>query len=691
MHRRDFLLGGAKAGLALLAWDALPLSSLAGVDQPAFSTTRFPLMINRPSDGEHLEPFVSLYRQGVRLFHIDATCAEDIYHPPLRAWTQAGTYDYAPQEAYWRALLAKCPEAKFCLRVYAGSPPWWDEAHPLELQRYSDGSVEHTFRGNKRRTLPSLASEEWRRDAARSLERFLGWLESSGWAEKVWGLFLCYGITWEWGILGSDDFPDYSQPMRRRFRRWLRDTYKSDEALRQSWGDPAVLLETAEIPTREARLRSDGDFRVFPRDRAAFDFQRCLSDVNADYLLLLAKTARAKAGKRYVLGAFYGYTLTAREQTAFMGTHGSGGLQGGHHALARVQASGLLDVLASPYAYGNRNLRDGLLIEHLPLRSVQAHGLHAYQENDLWTFDNPMVLASEMSFGFTATRQESIAQQRRALAQALCRGTSYWWTELRNPGIDPYIGNFSDPGLLFELGLHQRLFEQWAGRFPRRRPADAEIALIVDEESVDALGLGSKLFLREIYAQLPKWAWCGAPFGVWLASDAGDESLRACRLAYVFAPYMKEERRALLARALCNSGRTVWWGPSTGRWTDRGNDAGTFEALTGFGDAAVPAGMPRERARDGWRSLYGPCAGLTAAQLTEIARNAGVRLYAERPIEVTVSDGMIAVHVAEAGHYALRLPPPGEWRDLFTGRKTQDGGFDFPEVGVALFVRDRER
>jgi hypothetical protein len=101
--------------------------------------------------------------------------------------------------------------------------------------------------------------------------------------------------------------------------------------------------------------------------------------------------------------------------------------------------------------------------------------------------------------------------------------------------------------------------------------------------------------------------------------------------------------------------------------------------------------MPRERARDGWRSLYGPCAGLTAAQLKEIARKAGVRLYAERPIEVTVSDGMIAVHVAEAGHYPLRLPQPGEWRDLFTGRKTQDGGFDFPDVGVALFVRDSER
>ena len=164
LRRREFLLDGAKAGFAFLAWDALSLPLAAEIGSEGPSKLRFPLMATRPYDASHLTPYTSLYREGVRLLRVAATCSEDIYLPELRAWTAAGKFDYAPQEAYWRRLLAQCPEAKLCLRVYVGPPPWWDEAHAGELQRYADGRVEHTFQRTNRRTLPSLASEVWRRD-----------------------------------------------------------------------------------------------------------------------------------------------------------------------------------------------------------------------------------------------------------------------------------------------------------------------------------------------------------------------------------------------------------------------------------------------------------------------------------------------------------------------------------------------
>jgi hypothetical protein len=497
-------------------------------------------MVNRPINGWHVEPFETLYQRGVRLFHIDATCSEDIYHPQIRAWAAPERFDYGPQEQFWQRLIHACPDARFCLRLYVASPPWWDEAHPEELQRYADGRVEHEFQRTDRRTLPSLASEIWLRDASDSLRRFLHWLETSGWAEKVWGLLLSYGITWEWGILGSDDFLDYSEPMRRRFRRWLRETYGDARSLRDAWASPDASFETAQIPSPEARLRADGEFRKFPRDRAAFDFQRCLSDANADYLLQLAGTARAWAAERYALGAFYGYTLTAREHSAFTGRYGAGGFQGGHHALQRVLDSGLLDFIGSPYAYVNRDLGCGLLVQHFPLRSVQAHGLHGYDENDLWTFTNPPQFEANISVGYTRTREESIAHQRLALGQALCRGTSYWWTELTE-WIGPYASNFSDPDLLWEMQRHREWFEQLQREGHDR--SVAQIALVIDEAAVDALGLESKLFLREVYEPLPRWAWCGAPFDVWLASDLTAETMKPYRLAYVFAPLMFDSQR----------------------------------------------------------------------------------------------------------------------------------------------------
>jgi hypothetical protein len=650
----------------------------------------FPLMANRPCNGGHLTPFLALYQQGVRLFHIDATCSEDIFHPWLRAWVGPDTFDYSAQEAYWHTLLEQCPEARFCLRLYVGSPPWWDEAHPEELQRYADGRTDHSFQRTDRRTVPSLASEAWKKDAVRSVEHFVEWLETSGWADKVWGLFLCYGITWEWGILGSDDFVGFSEPMRRRFRQELKATYGTDRALQQAWGNPAVSLDTAEVPDREARLRGDGDFRIFPRDRAAFDFQRCLSNVNADYLLALAGAARRKGGKRFILGTFYGYTLTAREHTEFMGRYGSGGLQGGHHALGRVLDSGLFDFLGSPYAYVNRDLEDGLLIEHLPFRSAQAHGVQVYLENDLWTFTTPPPPAVPISLGHTSTLEESITHQRLALAQALSRGTSYWWTELTE-WMGPYAKNFSDPSLLEEIGRHVRTYQEVTGKGPASSQGRSQIALILDEESIDALALSSKLFLREVYQQLPAWSWSGAPFDVWLASDATAAAMAPYRLVYVFAPYLAQDRRSALSRSLCNSGRTVWWGPGTGLLTDQGRDAKGFEALTGFSDPAVAPGAPRRLAREGWNSLYGACAGLDAVHLAEIARQAGVHLFGAAPIQVMGAKDVIGVHVAKKGRYPLDLPATEKWRDLFSGRELEDGTFDFPARGVALFAAKGKR
>lgn len=651
----------------------------------------FPLMYNRTGPIKSLSLFHQFYENGVRIFHIDATCSEDIYHPELRAWVKASQFDYSAQERGWEQWLACCPEGRLCLRVYVASPPWWDEENPGELQRYADGRSEHNFLWTSRRTLPSLASQLWQQDAAASLERFLGWLDSSGWAQKIWGLHLSYGITWEWGLLGSDDFLDYSQPMRQRFQQWLKDFYGSAHALGMSWGLAGLSFESVEIPLPQARLRADGDFRVFPRDRPAYDFQRCLSDSNADYLLLLARTVREHAGDRYALGAFYGYTLTAREHSAFMGQLGSGGLQGGHHALARILDSRLFNYLASPYVYANRDLGQGLLIQHYPLRTLQERGIHGYEENDLRSFTNPPRSDSSLSLGHTTTRRESILHQRLALVQALCRGTSYWWTDLVDPASgDPDVSNFSDAEIVGELRRHQELFERLNQEGFNR--SAAQIALVLDEEAMDALGLNSHLFLREVYEQLPHWGWCGAPFDVWLASDIPCEAMTPYRLVYVFAPYWSSGRRKSLQDTLCRSGRTVWWGPAAGALTDKGFDPASFAELTGFPSPDVAVSTPVRQERKGWISIYGSCAGQSSAQLASIAQEAGVHLYGPPPLQVMATDRLVGIQTKKAGDFTLEMPHPGPWREVFSGLTLRQTAPRFWDAGVYLFqLADRLR
>ncbi len=574
---------------------------------------QFPLMAQRPIGGRHLTPYCDLYRCGVGLFQVDATCSEDVYHPDIRAWDSLETFDYSEQERYWKQLLSKCPKARFCLTLSVASPPWWDQLHPEELQVYWGGRFEHSFQRTDRKTLPSLASKVWRRDACSCLRRFLGWLEESGWADRVWGIQLCYGITWEWGILGSDDFVDYSRPMLEYFRNWLRESYCTVETLKDSWADKQVSFETAEIPSPQERLQANGDFRVFPRDRRAYDFQRCLSDVNVDYLLSLAQTVRDFSKRAYKLGAFYGYTLTAREHSNYAGLYGPGGLQGGQHALERVLSSGLLDFISSPYAYVDRELGSGLLIQHYPLKSVQHHGLYGYDENDLRTFLNSSEYELDISVGSTSTCDASIQHQRLALGQSLCRGTSYWWTELTD-WIGPYAPNYADKELLNELAYHVGLFEKsnsGTGGFSHRS-SSVQIALVLDEKAIDAIGLKSKLFLREVYQQLPAWAWCGCPFDVWLLSDVSIDTMEQYKLVYVFAPYLDSAGRRRLKTAICHDGRTVWWGPYTGWLTDTGPDDSAFTHLTGFDCVDVPLGLPKLSKEKNYIYVYGRCEGFSA-------------------------------------------------------------------------------
>jgi len=641
----------------------------------------YPLMASRPIQAQQLSPFRELYEQGVRTLHVDATFSEDIFHPVLRAWQRPDVFDYSYQEAYWKSLIEACPEAKLCLRLYSASPPWWDAAHPEELQRYADGSTEAAFQRSERRTMPSLASEVWRDAACGALARFLGWLEDSGWSERIWGLFLCYGITWEWGILGTDKFPDYSEPMVRRFRQWLAEQYPSIGDLRRAWGDETVDFENAEIPLLSRRLAGEGGLRIFPRDRAAADFQNCLSDTNCDYLLALGRTVRRVSGTRYKLGTFYGYTLTAREHSDFTALYGPGGLAGGHHSFGRFLRACVFDFNASPYAYADRELGRGCLIQHFPRASCQQHGLHVYDENDLRSF----LVAGlpddrTISIGQTETLEETVLHQRWALAQALCHRTSYWWTELSD-WIGPYQPYYDHPELLAELRRHAELFRRV---YRDARPEKAEIAIIIDERAISALSLESKIFKQEIYEMLAVWSWCGAPFDIWLAEDVSRETMEGVRLAYVFSPAPSAKLRQHFREVLCGEGRTVWWGPLAGWSSDAGLDEAGFGDLTGFERPEETEAL-RRREFAGWVSLYGASGGMGALQLSSIAREAGVRIYGRAPLHVMKGRQFLAFQAAD--HRVAIALPEGEWENLWTGDRISAGTITLGRSETILLMK----
>lgn len=507
----------------------------------------FGLGAERPFIGDNVALFRTLESAGARFFQCDATCSEDIYHPELRFWQGPGRFDGSAMDRYFKLVLGECPDALLLLRVYAGAPEWWLDANPGHLQVYADGTTARELQRAGERRLPSLASPLWREECVQAMREFVRWLIRSGWSRHVGAFLVSYGITWEWSILGTDGFPDHSPHAVRYFREFLRKKYGSDAALSEAWGRPS-RIDAAEIPGRERRERAGGGegLRRIPEEQDVIDHQQTLSEMTADMLLSLCAAAKEESGGKLTLGAFYGYTLTAREQTPFTGLYGAGGFLGGHHALGRVVRSPHLDFLASPYAYSNRRPATGMLFEHGPLGTCHRHGKAWLDENDNYTLINPTngdPRLVALDVGAAETLEETVVMLRWAFGLALARGKHLWLTELTG-WLNAYRPNFDHPEVLEEINRLQQLGEKLV---TRDRSNQAQIAIVLDEFSVACQTLDHKAFEQKVYRAMAPLMRMGCAVEVLLLEDLLEERDPAWKIVAPFGIHDPATIRRLAA------------------------------------------------------------------------------------------------------------------------------------------------
>ena len=138
------------------------------------------------------------------------------------------------------------PEALFLLRMSFETRGlqnnWWNQMYPDELEVLSDGT----------RLSQSFASTVWQNEVKELLRGYIGELRASGMYDRVIAYQIATGTCGEWikswssmGVLCGD----YSAPMRRHFRAWLRTRYQGDvSALQKAWTDADIRLDS---PFRE--------------------------------------------------------------------------------------------------------------------------------------------------------------------------------------------------------------------------------------------------------------------------------------------------------------------------------------------------------------------------------------------------------------------------------------------------------
>ncbi len=464
-----------------------------------------------PDSSEHQKYHRDFFRAGIRI-HSGIISS---------GWVDTHRFDYAETDRTLDEIFA-CGDEKllYLPRVKLNVPIRWGKENPEEICLYypgnltpeeiaeNIGTLRHDFSGmdqeagytagrrcwqDKRPNMggilgnQSFASKKWLEDAGEALRRFVRHLEESPYAERIVGYHIAYGMCGEtslwraWEHKINYRFGDYGYACRRAFYDWGLAFYGSVPRLEEAWNTPGITRDNIRIPPpneREFVWESPAQFfRAEPEQRMCMDYERFMSDVNADALEHFAKTAKQESGKP--VGAFYGYYMYV-PRAAYTG----------HLAYERILNSPYIDFLASPKSY--RRVEPGEPgSEQVPSMSIGRKKLYIDE------LDNRTHLSGEQSENMFQTR----GILWREFAKNMMNHANFWWMDLKG-------GWFDSPEILHEIAR----IEETARRIrPRLGESVSEILLVTDENSFYVLRSNDALH-RDLFVDTPaEIRLCGAP------------------------------------------------------------------------------------------------------------------------------------------------------------------------------------
>jgi hypothetical protein len=642
-------------------------------------------------------------RAGVQLFSFSTASDYDYYGFTTDGWKAPDRYDTSEFDQRMETILRAAPRAKVFPRVYLCSPPWWDREHPAELLSGPSGvyapalnfgwlpeGVEEKHRAEKA-TVPSFSSQVWIDDASHALEQFLAHAEDKYGAHII-GYHLVSGGSQEWYWWGAFEklFADWSEPHQAAFRRWLHRR-----------GIPGAT--DARVPTEAERLTSEKGIFRDPRDPAALrviEYWKFHCEAMLDAMRRFTATTRRLIGSEKLIGVFYGYFVD-------LCRHVSAWHESGHLALQSVLADPNLDFVCSPTTYKNRRVCTGTSLFNSATESFGLHRKYWWNENDILTLQSPAL--KDRLFLRPQTAVEARHLQRREFAHSLCRATGMWW-------FDMWGGYHDDPAAMADI---RRMVDIATRSVHLDRGSVAEVAVVLDDESIRYIECSNRLTVPLIADQLIELGHIGAPYDTLHVDDlplartykvyvfldlfwADDERLRKVReiveragvtAVFVYAAGIigetfsieRTERLTGLKIAMGADAapllvRTVADGHIPA--LDYGSPkslAPVFHAvdpdaailgylLDDSGAATNRAGLVAKQSSRG-RVVFSSAPALPAKLLAVLFRDAGVHLYTEHGESVFANQSLLAICKEPGTDLALRLPEPAVLFDLYEERE----------------------
>lgn len=686
-------------------------------------------------------------QSGIHIYSIDSVGPEWCGPRP----GNPSHFDFSPVAPRLQQVLDVDPDALFLLRMgfetHWLANSWWNEMYPEELELLSDG----------RRPSQSFASTIWQAEVRDLLRGYIQNLRDTGLYDRVIAYQVATGTCGEWikdessmGLVCGD----FSVPMTRFFRDWLRRRYHGETAaLQAAWADPQVSFDTAEVPSADEQLNTTHFLFRDPRvERSVIDFYACYAELSADSLIDLCHTVKVETHGEKLAGAFFGYLMELFWNNAFFGNKDqlsasevSTIQRSGHLGLQKALRSRDVDFFVSPYGYAFRGLGgDGLPMQ--PTESLRVHEkLYLLEEDSLMhnNFDPD---------GRNQSVEHSIAVYQRNFAEVVTHSLGVTWLEnnafLENPRIADQAHRW--------LKRYQEL-GTWALSL-NRAPA-AEVAVFLDDESFFYQSIHNNIDIPLIWQQrVVNLNRFGAPHDVYLLNDLLEDRLPPYKLYIFLNPFsLDQKRRAALKQILRRENRTALWLYAPGYLDGETPHVDHMTDLTGFhfGSGDIPwgpfmhitnfthpvtHGLPQDlfwgttqtlgplfhlndpaattlgqvvyslgrckpgfgiktfRSEDGgesWTSVYVATPNVPSPVLRGIARNAGVHLYNEAGDVLYATPDLLSVHTVAGGPRTFQLPRSVEQvYDLFNDRTlgTDTAQFEvtLPPASTALFFTGKE-
>lgn len=630
----------------------------------------------------------------------------DVWMP----WAKPGkTADYGDTERAIETVLARDPQGLLLLRFTMDPPQWWREAHPDELMRWQ-GPEGLTSRLEERdypqlETAVSVASDVWRGDAGEQLANFVKHMETKR-GDHIFGYHFCGQNTHEWFLLGSraDRLNGCEPVFAKAWRRWLREKYGTEGALRKAWNEPAVRFDTAAPPAYDERLQATLEyFRDPAREQKTIDYHEYQNVAVVEALEGFARIIKRNSRKLAV--CFYGYLFEH-------GTVPRGIQQIGHLALGRLLKCPDIDIVCGPMSYSSfpgyeTRMPGGIGAFMTTVDSVALHGKMWYNEDDTRTH-----LSTETKRQPLASLDETRSVHQRNFSHIFVRAMSCWWMDLHGAGW------LDDDGIWENLGSLATYYGAHSAAGANFNP---EIAVIADEKSNYYLTQGPQpLGRRLLFAIRTPLYRLGAPSGYYLLEDLVAGKISPKKL-YIFLNCfaLTDTDRAAIARRC--GGKTCVFFYANGL-IDKTVSAGNMSELLGvplsittdkisgrcqpvahvltrnvshFGvEELTPMITLNFQDRSGagaeilaryavngqpaaWRRLADANVPYTAiyvgaltapeAFLRNIAVAAGVHIYVDTPDVVEANDGFVSIHAVAKGEKVINLPRPARVSEALGG------------------------